>query len=83
MPNYPEEVAWGNIQGILDDQTDLKNALNAKQNKLSFNYKSDIIQDSSNVLKTVYGGSHIIFTNAGNPGLIDGNTIDLSLPELI
>ena len=47
-----------------------------------FNYKSDIIKDSSEVIKTVYGGSHIIFTNAGTPGTISGNTIDLSLPEL-
>ena len=47
-----------------------------------FNYKSDIIKDDSEVIKTIYGGSHIIFTNAGTPGTISGNTIDLSLPEL-
>ena len=31
LPDYPDEVAWGNIQGTLSNQTDLKNALNAKQ----------------------------------------------------
>ena len=47
-----------------------------------FDYKSDIIKYSSDVIRTVYGGSHVIFKNDGNPGLIAGNTIDLSLPEL-
>ena len=31
LPDYPDEVAWGNIQGTLSNQTDLKNALDAKQ----------------------------------------------------
>ena len=35
LPDYPEEVVWGNIQGTLSNQTDLKNALNAKQNVIS------------------------------------------------
>lgn len=35
MPNYPEEVVWGNIKGTLSNQTDLKTALNAKQNVIS------------------------------------------------
>ena len=35
LPNYPEEVVWGNIKGTLSNQTDLKNALNAKQNVIS------------------------------------------------
>ena len=47
-----------------------------------FDYKSDIIKDSSEVIKTIYGGSHVKFTNAGTPGLINGSTIDVSLPEL-
>ena len=157
LPDYPDEVAWGNIQGTLIDQTDLQNALNAKQDVISdlatirsgaeagataiqpitlaselmtkqdvisdldtirsgaeagatavqpsslstvatsgnyndlidkpvlpvFDSKSDVIKDSSNVIKTIYGGSRITFTNAGVPGSISGNTIDLSLPELI
>lgn len=82
LPDYPSEVVWGNIQGTLSDQTDLKNALDAKQDALSFSYKSDVIQDSSKVIKTVYGGSCVTFKNDGNPGLIYGNTIDLSLPTL-
>lgn len=35
LPNYPEEVVWGNIKGTLSNQTDLKTALNAKQNVIS------------------------------------------------
>ena len=35
LPDYPDEVAWGNIQGTLNDQTDLKNALDAKQDVIS------------------------------------------------
>ena len=45
-------------------------------------YKSDIVIDSSNVIKTIYGGYKVIFTNDGNPGSIIGNTIDVSLPDL-
>ena len=30
LPDYPDEVAWGNIQGTLSDQTDLQTALNSK-----------------------------------------------------
>lgn len=46
------------------------------------NYKGDIVIDDSNVLKTIYGGSYVVFKNSINPGLIDGNAIDVSLPEL-
>ena len=35
LPNYPEEVAWGNIQGTLSNQTDLQTALNSKQSVIS------------------------------------------------
>ena len=47
-----------------------------------FNYPSDIIQDHSEYIKTVYGGSKAIFINHGNLGRIDGDKIDLSLPTL-
>lgn len=33
-------VAWGNITGTLSSQTDLKNALDAKQNTLTWAYDS-------------------------------------------
>ena len=102
LPDYPDEVAWGNIQGTLSNQTDLKNALDAKQDVISdlsdirtgaekgttavqpssFKYPGDIIQDSSNVIKTIYDGNKVIFKVDGIPGSINGNTIDLSLPEL-
>ena len=35
LPDYPDEVAWGNIQGTLSNQNDLKTALDAKQDKLN------------------------------------------------
>ena len=35
LPNYPDEVAWGNIKGTLSNQTDLQTALNSKQNVIS------------------------------------------------
>ena len=35
LPDYPDEVAWGNIKGNLNNQTDLKNSLGAKQNVIS------------------------------------------------
>ena len=82
LPDYPSEVIWGNIQGTLSAQTDLKNALDAKQDVISFNYKSDVFQDSSKVIKTIYGGSCVTFKNDGNPGSITNNVIDLSLPTL-
>ena len=48
-----------------------------------FDYKSDIVIDSSNVIKTIYGGYKVIFKNDSNPGSIIGNTIDMSLPTLV
>ena len=100
MPNYPDEVAWGNIKGTLSNQTDLKNALDAKQDvtslskvaisgsyndlkdKLVFNYPGDVVQYGSDPIRTVYGGSKVMFENADHPGRIVGNIIDLSLPTL-
>lgn len=35
LPDYPDEVAWGNIQGTLSDQADLQSALDAKQDVIS------------------------------------------------
>ena len=35
LPDYPDEVAWGNIKGTLSNQTDLKKALDAKQDVIS------------------------------------------------
>ena len=45
-------------------------------------YKSDITIDSYSVLKTIYGGYHVIFENGGEPGIIVDNRVDLSLPTL-
>ena len=82
LPDYPDEVIWGNIKGTLSNQTDLKSALDAKQDKLLINYTSDITQDGSNTIKTIYGGSRVIFENSGHPGQIVGNIISLDLPTL-
>ena len=35
LPDYPDEVAWGNIKGTLSSQTDLQTALNSKQEVIS------------------------------------------------
>ena len=46
LPDYPDEVAWGNIQGTLSNQTDLKTALDAKQDKLdSYSDSASIAND--------------------------------------
>ena len=120
LPDYPADVAWGNITGTLSSQADLQAALDVKQDTISdldtirsgaalgktavqpaslstvafsgnyndltgkplFDYKSDIVIDSSNVIKTVYGGYKVTFENGDNPGSIIGNTIDVSLPTL-
>ena len=51
-------------------------------NKPIFTYKSDVIKDDYMVIKTIYGGSHVKFINADNPGSIHDHIIDLSLPIL-
>lgn len=35
LPNYPADVAWGNITGSISSQTDLQTALDAKQDTIS------------------------------------------------
>ena len=35
LPDYPADVAWGNITGTLSSQTDLQSALDAKQDIIS------------------------------------------------
>lgn len=35
LPDYPADVAWGNITGSISSQTDLQAALDAKQNTIS------------------------------------------------
>ena len=35
LPDYPHDGVWGNIQGTLSNQTDLKNALDSKQDVIS------------------------------------------------
>ena len=48
LPDYPDEVAWGNIKGTLSSQIDLKNALNAKQ---------DVISDLANIRSGAEAGA--------------------------
>ena len=129
LPDYPDEVTWGNIKGTLRNQTDLKNALDAKQDvisdletirsgaeaganavqpaalseyaktselatvatsgsyndlkdKLNFNYPGDIVEYPNYAIKTVYGGSRVIFENGGHPGEIIGGIVNLDIPKL-
>ena len=100
IPDYPADVAWGNIQGTLSNQTDLKNALDAKQDvkslskvaisgsyndlkdKLLFSYPGDVVQYGSDPIRTVYGGSRVIFENGGHPGEIIGGIVNLDIPTL-
>jgi hypothetical protein len=48
---------WGTITGLLSDQTDLQNALNAKQNSLSFT-PEDVANKSAN---TSLGSSDVLY----------------------
>ena len=48
-----------------------------------FNYTNDIVQDSSKLLNTVYGGNSLTFVNDNNPGSIVDHTVDVSLPDLV
>ena len=123
LPDYPDEVVWGNVKGTLSNQTDLQTALNNKQDaildldtirssaekgatavqpsslstvatsgnyndlidKLLVDYPSDIIQDGSNTIKTVYGGNYVVFNttiDSDYPGRISGYNVYLDLPEL-
>jgi len=65
---------WGTLQGTLSDQTDLQNALNAKQNSLSAGYgikiaTNTLLFDSATVRKvdTIYrqNDSTLVFTING------------------
>ena len=48
--------------------------------KPTFNYPSDIIQDQSSIINTIYGGKSAKFRMIGNG--INGNIIGLGLPNL-
>ena len=50
LPDYPDEVAWGNIKGNLNDQTDLRNTLSNYVEKntditLSDNHNSAVLSN--------------------------------------
>ena len=74
LPDYPTSLSWGNITGTLNNQTDLKNALDAKQavinsgNKLSASYISGL----ANVATT---GS---YSDLSNKPTIPSKTSDLT-----
>ena len=82
LPDYPADVAWGNITGTLSTQTDLKNALDAKQDKLLFEYPGDVVNYPNFPIKTIYGGKRAVFENSGHPGQIVGDIISLDIPTL-
>ena len=64
LPNYPDEVAWGNIKGTLSNQTDLKNALD---------YKQDVISDLDDIREGAALGNTSI-QQAALPTLVTTNT---------
>ena len=55
---------------------------NDLKDKLLFKYPGDVIQYGSDPIRTVYGGSCVIFENGGHPGEIIGDIINLDLPTL-
>ena len=57
-------ATWGNITGMLSDQTDLANALNQKQNTLTFD--STPTQNSTNPVTS--GGVYEAIKNSGGGG---------------
>ena len=70
LPDYPDEVAWGNIQGTLSNQTDLKNALDTKQDELVSGTNIKTINNQS------ITGSGNIEINSGVWGNITGDISD-------
>lgn len=52
LPDYPDEVAWGNINGTLSNQTDLQTALNAKADLT--NTSQEVIADKFNAKDSDY-----------------------------
>ena len=72
----------GFITGSLLSTVAFSGNYNDLTDKPVFDYKSDIIKDSSEVIKTVYGGYYVVFKNTNNLGAIINNTVDLGLPAL-
>ena len=74
LPNYPDEVVWGNVKGTLSDQTDLQNALNAKQ---------DVISDLSTIRSGAEAGSTAVQPDSLSAVATSGNYNDLIDKPLI
>ena len=55
---------------------------NDLKDKLIFNYPGDIVEYPHYAIKTVYGGSRVIFENGGYPGEIIGGIVNLDIPTL-
>ena len=70
LPDYPDKVAWGNIQGTLYSQTDLKEALDSKQDELVSGTNIKTINNQS------ITGSGNIEINSGVWGNITGDISD-------
>lgn len=78
--NPTAAVAWGNITGSLSNQTDLKNALDAKQDVLTAGSNINITGTTISATDTTYTGSDGItltgtnFTNSGVRSVATGST---------
>ena len=51
-------IAWGDITGDLEDQTDLQNALNSKIEASSFDGETIIVDSNTGKFRTAIGGSN-------------------------
>jgi hypothetical protein len=73
-------VSWGGITGTLSDQTDLQNALNAKQDTLTAGTNINITGTTISATDTTYTGSDGVtltgtnFTNSGVRAVATGTT---------
>lgn len=73
LPNVG--AVWGNIEGTLSNQTDLQNALNAKQNALTFD--NTPTQNSNNPVKS----SGIYISLSAKADLVEGKVPASQLPS--
>lgn len=78
--NPTATTAWGNITGTLSDQTDLKNALDGKQDTLTAGTNINITGSTISATDTTYTGSDGVtltgtnFTNSGVRSVSSGTT---------
>lgn len=88
LPDYPDEVAWGNIQGTLSDQTDLQSALDAKADisAIPINYVTTDTTQTISGNKTFSGTDRVEFTKglyASGGSAFIGDSVTLSVGKCL